>query len=385
MKKKASIIITGVALAAVVAAGASTPNDTAIPTHLRLRSTPEKVLTHEVKGSEVEYAYVSNDESPDEYYFAEGSHYSGAKILNKTAIKVAGKTLEQFQVSYNGDKVFKDDSSHKLLRIYEHATTSVSAWDQQTKKTLLQKFVSFLAPPSVYAVTDTFTSSSSWVAPAGVTSVNVDVWAGGGAGGQGNLTIRGGGGGGGGAYSGKTAYTVTPGNSYTVTVGAGGTSGGATGNPGDDSWFDSTAVVLAKGGQGGVITTGGAGGGAGGLASGGVGDTKFSGGNGSAESNGTCSGSGGGGAGTTQNGSVGGVCTGGAGGSSFGGAGGDGVGLNSGGGNGGNLRSGGGAGGEFAGGSNGPGGTGARGEVRVTYTLPATASGSAQDAVSFDE
>ncbi len=58
----------------------------------------------------------------------------------------------------------------------------------------------------------------SWTAPSGVTSVTVELWGGGGSGGPW------GGGGGGGAGYGKGTYTVTPGTSYTITVGKGGTS-----------------------------------------------------------------------------------------------------------------------------------------------------------------
>lgn len=132
------------------------------------------------------------------------------------------------------------------------------------------------------ATTDTYASSTTWVAPAGVTSVDVEVWGGGGAGGGQNLGSDGGGGGGGGAYSKKVSIPVTPGTSYTVSVGTGGagvTSG--TGGAGGDSYFISTSTVLAKGGAGGAPSTGTPpAGGVGGAAASGVGDTRYSGGNG---------------------------------------------------------------------------------------------------------
>ncbi len=130
--------------------------------------------------------------------------------------------------------------------------------------------------------TETFTASTTWVAPTGVTSVTAEVWGGGGGGGGQNLASDGGGGGGGGAYSKQTAITVTPGNSYTVTVGAlgaGGTSG--CGGTGGDSSFVNTSTVLAKGGVGGCNSTGTPpAGGLGGAAASGVGGTKFDGGQG---------------------------------------------------------------------------------------------------------
>ncbi len=94
------------------------------------------------------------------------------------------------------------------------------------------------------ANTVTFTSSGSWIAPAGVTSITVEVWGGGGKGGT-RTSNGGGGGGGGGGYSKKANIGVTAGNSYTVVVGAGSTSGTS---PGGDSYFINTSTVLARGG-----------------------------------------------------------------------------------------------------------------------------------------
>lgn len=132
------------------------------------------------------------------------------------------------------------------------------------------------------AGTATFTNSGTWTAPAGVTSVTVDAWGGGGAGGGQNQNSDGGGGGGGGAYSRSASVAVIPGNTYTVTVGAGGVAVvSGTGGAGGDSFFISTSTVLAKGGAGGAPSTGTPPpGGLGGAAASGVGTTKFSGGNG---------------------------------------------------------------------------------------------------------
>ena len=106
------------------------------------------------------------------------------------------------------------------------------------------------------------TGTTSWTAPGGVTSVSYLVVAGGGSGGAGN-----GGGGGGGAGGLLTGtLSVTPGNSYTVTVGAGGTGTGSAPyrNSGGNSVFGS---ITATGGGGGGYDgtypplTGGSGGG----------------------------------------------------------------------------------------------------------------------------
>ena len=237
-------------------------------------------------------------------------------------------------------------------------------------------------PPEIQeakAVTITFTTSDTWTAPTGVTSVSVEVRGGGGAGGGTNTTADGGGGGGGGAYSKKNSVSVTPGNNYTVTVGTGGTGvSGADGNAGNDSWFVDTSTVLAKGGGGGKTPVGGAGGvaGAGGAALSGIGDIKSSGGSGGTGSDSPfgAGGGGGGGAGDAADGGAGGVGAnkapgaGGAGGTSGGGDGGaGGYQVN---GNPGTAL--GGAGG---GSGNGTlsGGNGAAGKVVLTYNLPPNA------------
>jgi len=92
----------------------------------------------------------------------------------------------------------------------------------------------------VTCATYTTAGSYSWVAPTGVTSVAV-VAVGGGGGGNANWST-----GGGGGLGYKNGYSVTPGSSYTVVVGA---AGPAAGSGGGCSYFVSTAVV--KGGKGG--------------------------------------------------------------------------------------------------------------------------------------
>jgi PKD repeat protein len=99
-----------------------------------------------------------------------------------------------------------------------------------------------------------FTSSGTWTAPAGVTSVDYCVVAGGGGGG------RYGGGGGAGGFLTASGYAVIPGNSYTVTVGSGGagsTSGNNKGANGANSVFGT--IITATGGGGGGSTNNGVG------------------------------------------------------------------------------------------------------------------------------
>lgn len=155
-----------------------------------------------------------------------------------------------------------------------------------------------------------FTQTGSWTAPACISSVIVEAWAGGGAGGGNETTDDGGGGGGGGAYS-KSVVTVTPGQTYAVTVGTGGVGvAGGTGTNGGDSWFINATTILAKGGTGGNPPIAGASGipGLGGSAAAGIGTTKYSGGDGGLGNDAPVGFGGGGGssAGYTANGTVGG-------------------------------------------------------------------------------
>ncbi|MES2285244.1 MAG: hypothetical protein V4547_06105 [Bacteroidota bacterium] len=122
------------------------------------------------------------------------------------------------------------------------------------------------------ATVTTFTSSTTWTAPAGVSCVQVLVVAGGGSGGN-HSTSNGNGGGGGGGVIYNTSYAVTPGNVYTVTVGAGGTaianSTSAAGNNGANSVF---GTLTAIGGGGGGSTGAGMPGKNGGSGGGSCGD-----------------------------------------------------------------------------------------------------------------
>ncbi len=190
-------------------------------------------------------------------------------------------------------------------------------------------FVYYITKAQTYTAPGTYT----WVVPPCVTTITVKVWGGGGGGGgtssrqsnTGDEACTEGGGGGGGGFSMRT-YSVTPGETYTIVVGAGGTGGvganntAVAGATGGTSTFTGPATapfgsLTGFGGIGGGgatannnnsgshIGSNGAGG-AGGTGANGT--TMFTGGNGSAGSHSAgcsdISGAGGGGAGTTGNG-----------------------------------------------------------------------------------
>lgn len=104
--------------------------------------------------------------------------------------------------------------------------------------------------------TPTF-SNTGWTAPTGVNRIEVLVVAGGGGGGIGH----GGGGGGAGGVIYNSSFSVTPGISYTVTVGAGGSSGASLPTAGSNSVFGSlTAIGGGYGGSENAPQNGGSGG-----------------------------------------------------------------------------------------------------------------------------
>jgi len=94
-----------------------------------------------------------------------------------------------------------------------------------------------------------FASTDTWTAPSDVDTVTVTLVGGGGGGGAGNSS-NGSGGGGGGAGVVCQTIAVTPGASYTVTIGAGGAgsdSSGTGGSAGSDSTFGNLLTAYAGG------------------------------------------------------------------------------------------------------------------------------------------
>jgi hypothetical protein len=224
-----------------------------------------------------------------------------------------------------------------------------------------------------------YTASTTWTAPTGVTSIEALVVAGGGGGAGGYTTGgtggpgNGAGGGGGGTVASSSSLSVTPGTTYTLTVGAAG-NGGSGGNFGSGPGWGSNATGGGNSSLGSLLvatnstnnaasqSTRGSAGGAN-AANGGNSDSTGS--NGTAYSiTGTSivySSGGGGGRGGFTNlaGFAGGT------GAGTGGSGGQ---YAGGGGSGSNYGSGGGGGGGAFSGSGGPGGQGATGVIILKWT-----------------
>jgi len=265
-----------------------------------------------------------------------GLSMSTSGLISGTANAVGSNTVSNFTVRATDDEADYIDRAFSI----------------QVNAPVVQSFTS--------------TGTTSWTAPAGVTSVQALVIAGGGSG-AGN-SYHGGGGGAGGMVE-APSFPVTPGQSYTVTVGNGGPRPGnsSNGNPGGNSVFGN---ITAIGGGGGGNYSNGSPGLSGGSGGGGASNTGRPGGPGT-------QGPSGGGTGYGNPGGNGNSPSGGGGGGGGGGAGGGGnpggtQGGNNGGGPGGSGRSnsitgsavtyaGGGGGSSFAGASNSSGGSGGGG------------------------
>ncbi|MFN8296929.1 MAG: Ig-like domain-containing protein [Chitinophagales bacterium] len=227
-----------------------------------------------------------------------------------------------------------------------------------------------------------YVSTSSWTAPSGVCTATVECWGGGGAGASCRSYSSSywtmGGGGAGGAYV-RGSVSVSPGTSYTVTVGAAapGTTSTTNGTivSGNPSWFSTTGTIYAQGGAGAAsldyyLTTGNFYGiGATGSSASSIGTTKYAGGSGAnGSSTSTYGGGGGSSAGTGSSGNNASTSSGGTA-PTGGAAGGNGPTTTSNvGGNG--FFPGGGGGGAFVKSSTQyVGGTGAQGLVYISYTI----------------
>lgn len=215
-------------------------------------------------------------------------------------------------------------------------------------------------------MTQTFTGSTTWTIPAGVTSLTIECWGPGGAGGDRNYNPVYTGGGGGGAYSKLNTLSVTPGNSVEIIVGYNDNRGLVDHSQAEYPFH--TIVCFAEGGKTvGLNTCSGA---TGGSSTYGIGDIKYSGGNGgtgfyTGVDAGSYGGGGGEGSATNSNGNNGSGSTGGTG--TDGGNGGNGGTYSVNGVNG--TTPGGGGGGVY---ENGPVrnfGWGGDGQVKITYSL----------------
>ena len=198
--------------------------------------------------------------SPTQVQFTTESN--GATSVDITS-SVAGT------VSLNTPVVFGErlniDASTPTNQAVKYYTSGTPLTGLTSGETYFLKNVSvsdFAGQQALYSLTDvsvatgqaqyTSPGTFSWTAPAGVYEVSVVAVGGGGGGARANNAATGAGGGG---LGWKNGIAVTPGQAYTVVVGAGGNIGTNLGGNGGTSYFISTNTVLGGGGLGAVANS----------------------------------------------------------------------------------------------------------------------------------
>lgn len=200
--------------------------------------------------------YINN------FRFVNGVALYGASVPTTLAANVTGTSL---LLNVTSAPTYITDSSANAFTVLNPATYPI------TYSTLTPVVTGGSLVTANLVYQQLFTSNTTWVCPAGVTSVSVvAVGAGGGgnSGWSGHVGYSGGMGGGGGGLGWRNNISVTPGTSYTVVVGSRGIggpsslgSGGVSiGGAGGDSYFINRTTVLGVGGSGAINNTGGAGG-----------------------------------------------------------------------------------------------------------------------------
>ncbi len=289
-------------------------------------------------------------------------------IFLKICLKIFQKIIKY--LSYFFSQIFIFIKEHvkiprKIKRYLSHKKFSLPVF-------LFFSLLFLLCRSLTFATTDTITVSGNWVVPAGVNSIIIEAWGGGGAGGGliANKVAGRGGGGAGGQYVKKT-LSVSAGTTYPIIIGNGAVGGNGSGVGGSDTTFN-TNTVVAKGGAGGESYDSGTRLAGVGTTAGGIGDTIYAGGSGSNGATGTTAGgAAGGGAGSTGAGGNASGNTAGVGTSLSGGSGGAGL-TSSGKGNSGAVYGGGGGAGASTvtnSNTNRAGGSGAKGLMKITYTV----------------
>lgn len=202
------------------------------------------------------YGFELVNGTSNQYTLTLSEYPNEAAIVPNTAGAVGTHTLTKIGVSEDKD-IFHVRNSNFIvgeMLEYEYPTGGSVGLDTANKYFFVKEVFdshnyyfteyAYFAPPgqAEFTTPGTFT----WTAPLGVYSVSV-VAVGGGGGGAQNTSSGSGAGGGGLGW--KNNIEVTPGQSYTVVVGAGGIAGG-NGTAGGASYFIDASTVAGNGGAG---------------------------------------------------------------------------------------------------------------------------------------
>ncbi len=174
-----------------------------------------------------------------------------SKISGDADFSLEAAASSGLAVSYNSSNEAVATIVNGVIRIVGAGNSTITAsqagnssYNVATPVTQLLKVL------TVIRTVITTAGTSTWTCPAGVTSIKVEAWGGGGSGGS-TSTGGLGGGGAGGSYVAHSAVSVVPGSSYALTVGAGGipsSNGNSSGTAGGATTFASTLPVVANGG-----------------------------------------------------------------------------------------------------------------------------------------
>lgn len=186
--------------------------------------------------------------------------FSGVIIVGKTgSVPTSISDGTRYYKGYGTGYTANTSSSTTISGFAEKTTYYFRAFSYATKDNaewIGDSLTANATTPAKPKGTQTFTSSGTFTVPAGVTSIDIFVLGGGAAGG-GSSDLEGeypaaAGGGGGGYTNTIKSYSVTPGQTFSVTIGAGGAAaspGWGTGGTGGTTSFGS--VISAGGGYGG--------------------------------------------------------------------------------------------------------------------------------------
>jgi hypothetical protein len=147
----------------------------------------------------------------------------------------------------------------KLLQLKYQNSIPKSTLNFLRKNILTALF--FMLPIIGFAQSSqTFSTAGTYTftVPAGVNAINIEAWGAGGAGGGATGTNSAGSGGAGGGFARRNNFNVTPGATYTVTIGTGGIGSRNNGTSGGSSSLanGATTILLAIGGNGALAATG---------------------------------------------------------------------------------------------------------------------------------
>ena len=135
--------------------------------------------------------------------------------LNPASFKLANQVQSNTNCPYTITRTYEVKDVSGNVGTAEHLIAVVGEGEPANEPELRLKSAMGTMASDIFTTPGTF----SWVCPAGVTSIIVECWGGGGGTRSDNGNARGGGGGG--AYA-RSTFSVTPGITYNITVGAAG-------------------------------------------------------------------------------------------------------------------------------------------------------------------